>query len=220
MCVVANTSHSHALLPFVAVADLCCEQISPEQHSSFKERSAKGQYFIFPVGRVGKDPGSDDKEGEGSDGGSSKEEKEEAAPEGTGSGFMVLLSQAQDGKHVLLTWLEEFRLDPSKAPSYMTATFYPELEESKGVGECVCVFGAFALLAELWGPSGSLDVLGRATTLTHEPLEHTRKQPNERTIATRHTTHAAQSSSEETSRKASSRGSRESSSCTSCSTPT
>lgn len=129
---VVNPSRSHALLPYVSVADLC-EQISPEQHSSFKERSAKGQYFIFPIGRVGKDPGADE-EGEGSDGG----DKEAAAtPDGTGSGFMVLLSQAQDGKHVLLTWLEEFRLDPSKAPSYMTVTFYPELEESKGVGECV-----------------------------------------------------------------------------------
>ena len=108
-------------------------KISSEQHRSFRERSAKGQYFIFPLGRVGKGPGAEDGEGEAKGEGEAGDESKES-PQGTGSGFMVLLSQAQDGKHVLLTWLEEFRVDPSKAPSYMTVTFYTELEESKGVG--------------------------------------------------------------------------------------
>ena len=121
-----------------------CRQITPEQHRSFQERSSKGQYFVFPIGRLGKGPGAveDAVEGDGEGDGErakagGKGEASNTSAEGSGSGFMVLLSQAQDGKHVLLTWLEEFRLDPSKAPSYMTVTVYPELEESKGVGASV-----------------------------------------------------------------------------------
>jgi len=46
--------------------------------------------------------------------------------------YYTLLSQWQ-GKHCIMTYLEAFRRDPTKAEPYMSVTFYDDFLEKKGV---------------------------------------------------------------------------------------
>lgn len=42
-----------------------------------------------------------------------------------------MVSQVQDSKYCLMTWLEQYRSNPATAPPYLTMVFFDELLESK-----------------------------------------------------------------------------------------
>lgn len=42
-----------------------------------------------------------------------------------------MVSQVQDSKYCLMTWLEQFRSNPSTAPPYLTMVFFDDLLASK-----------------------------------------------------------------------------------------
>ena len=67
-----------------------------------------------------------------------------------GSSFNMV-SQFQDGKHCLLTYLEQYRSDPSKAPPYMALSIYDELVSSKEVA----LLRADIIAADITKPVGN-----------------------------------------------------------------
>ena len=42
-----------------------------------------------------------------------------------------MVSQVQDGKYCLMTWLEQYKVNPITAPPYLTMVFFDELLASK-----------------------------------------------------------------------------------------
>ena len=48
--------------------------------------------------------------------------------------FFNMVSQMQDGKYCLLTFVDQYRANPLTAPPYMTISFFDELLSTKQIG--------------------------------------------------------------------------------------